>query len=429
MQSPHLSGWFRFAGKKVLLLQSPHGPFFQRVAHELCAAGAGAVYKINFNGGDFFYYSRDAIAFRGNLKEWPEFLTNYVRCQAIDCIMVFGDCRPIHIVAKKVASSLGLQFWVFEEGYVRPNFITLEQHGVNGYSQLPRHPKAYDVWADTQLQNEINVPKSFGVAAKCAMVYFTACALLWPLFWRYKHHRNLNILDGLYWVRSYWRKLRYAAKEANALVDLKPIGQRDFFLVILQVATDAQVAIHSSFESIEQFIVHTVNSFAQFVQTHPHRNEVLLFKHHPMDRGYTDYTALIRQLIGQQNLLDRVRYIHDKHLPTLLANAQGVVTINSTVGLSALYHGTPTIALGNALYSMKGLTCQAPLSEFWKAPMHFKPDANLHAKFRNYITTHTQINGSFYVSMLGANTKGLEWRTRAIHTALEATDLHEQAAK
>ncbi len=395
----------------MLLLQGPHGPFFQRVAHELRAAGASAVYKINFNGGDMLYYPQDAVAFRGSLSEWPAFLADFVKSHAIDCVMVFGDCRPVHSLAKQVAQSLGVKYWVFEEGYVRPNYITLEQHGVNGYSTLPRSRQTYDNWSDAELQAEQDVPGSFGAAAKYAMGYFTASAVFWPLFWRYKHHRDLTILDGLRWVRSYWRKLRYRAKEAQSLVDLKPAGQQDFFLVVLQVATDAQVAVHSPFESIEQFIADTVHSFAQFSQAEHSRKDILLIKHHPMDRGYTDYANLIQGLAQAHGLQSRIRYIHDQHLPTLLASAKGVVTINSTVGLTAIYHGAPTIALGTALYNMQGLTCQDPLSEFWKSPAHYKPDAQLHGKFRNYITLHTQINGNFYVPLPGTNPKSLPWKS------------------
>jgi capsular polysaccharide export protein len=414
MHLPRQGSWAQFAGKRVLLLQGPHGPFFKRVASGLHAAGACAVEKINFNGGDALYYPSQSVAYRGNLADWPAYIDAFVQQHRIDCIVAFGDCRPIHIEARTVAHARGVQYWVFEEGYIRPNFITFEQHGVNGFSCLPAERADYDAWPMLPLPDDAPVPPSFGLAAKYAMAYFTASTMAKPWFWRYQHHRDLHMLDGLYWVRSYARKMRYKSKEANALADLKPHGQGKYFLAVLQVASDAQVAVHSPYQSVAEFIVDTVRSFA----LHGPSDAVLVVKHHPMDRGYSDYTTLVNELMHTHQLTGRLRYIHDQHLPTLLENAQGVVTINSTVGLSALFHGTPVITLGKAVYDMAGLTCQVGLESFWRNPQAHKPDAELHAKFRNYVTAHTQINGSFYVELPESDAAGVRWRTMPALTAL-----------
>jgi capsular polysaccharide export protein len=406
MYSLQLGGWARFKGKSVLLLQGPHGPFFSRVARALSEAGARAVKKINFNGGDLFYYpSKDAFSYTAGLDTWPEYLDGFIKEHQIDCVVVFGDCRPLHAEARQVALMHKIQFWVFEEGYIRPHYITFEQHGVNGYSRLPLERNFYDDSVQTHIAPEHTVPSSFGIAAKYAMGYFTASALAWPWFWRYRHHRSLTMLDGLYWVRSYARKLHYRAKEAEYLDDLKPRSTGKFFLTVLQVASDAQVAVHSPYESIVDFILETIRSFANYAPD----DVVLLIKHHPLDRGYTDYTKVIDELSHAYNLHKRVRYIHDQHLPTLLANAEGVVTINSTVGLSALFHGTPVITMGKSVYSLPGLTCQVGLDLFWKEAGHHRPDALLHAKFRSYVTEHTQINGNFYVELPNADVAGVVW--------------------
>lgn len=405
MYAPNFGGWLRFTGKKVLLLQGPHGPFFNRVARALWGAGARDVKKINFNGGDQFYFPSSAHAYRGNLSDWSAYLDNFVQKHEIDCILVFGDCRPVHTVARTVAQARVVQYWVFEEGYIRPNFITLEQHGVNALSNLPTSRDAYDAWPHASLPDETPVPASFGLAAKYAMVYFTASALACRWFWRYQHHRRLTMLDGLCWVRSYWRKKYYQYKESKVLDDLKPNGGQTYFLVVLQVAMDAQVTVHSPFKSVAEFIVDTMKSFAQ----HAPADAVLLIKHHPMDRGYSDYSQLISVLSDTYQLRNRVRYIHDQHLPTLLAHTEGVVTINSTVGFSALFHGTPVITRGASVYSLPGLTCQDGIEAFWRSPQSFKPDPVLHTKFRNYVTVHTQINGNFYVKLPDSDAAGLRW--------------------
>ena len=87
--------------------------------------------------------------------------------------------------------------------------------------------------------------------------------------------------------------------------------------------------------------------------------------------------------------------VHDVHLPTCLKNAIGTITINSTVGLSSLYHKTPTITLGKALYDIEGLTCKGMhLNDFWRG--YKAPDTFLYKEFRWYLIQETQLNGSFY---------------------------------
>ena len=72
------------------------------------------------------------------------------------------------------------------------------------------------------------------------------------------------------------------------------------------------------------------------------------------------------------------------------------MVINSTVGLSALHHGTPVVAKGEALYDIEGLTAQCALDDFWKAPERWVPDRQLYQAFLAHLIHRTQLNGNFY---------------------------------
>ena len=64
--------------RKVLLLQGPVGPFFRNFARELEGNGF-QVYKINFNGGDrFFYHGKNTVDYQGSFGEWETWLERYV---------------------------------------------------------------------------------------------------------------------------------------------------------------------------------------------------------------------------------------------------------------------------------------------------------------------------------------------------------------
>lgn len=399
-----LEGIRAFAGKRVLLLQGPVGPFFARLASDLRAVGA-EVHKVNFHGGDWLYFRRGAMNYRGTMQQWPGWLEARMRALRIDVVFLFGDCRPIHRAAYEVATRLGVEVGVFEEGYVRPDYVTLERFGVNGFSRLPRLPDAYHE-PPPEPPPKHCVRNPYWTMVWYGMWYFTVGALGKPVFPNYVHHRPLDLREAFPWVRSAWRKLYYQWTERNAQEQLTQAASRRFYLVPLQVFNDSQITVHARAQSIERFIEATVESFAR----HAPAETLLVFKHHPMDRGYRDYTRLIAGLAERTGTVGRLLYIHDQHLPSLLDHARGVVVINSTVGMSALHHGAPTIVCGNALYDIPGLTFQGALDDFWEAALDARPDPSLYRRFRNYLVAQTQLNGNFYRRLkLPSSAAGLVW--------------------
>jgi capsular polysaccharide export protein len=403
-------GIHAFRGKRVLLLQGPVGPFFHRLAKDLSLAGA-QVFKVNFNGGDLFFFPAGAINFRGRMEEWPAFFEELLDSLDIDMVLLFGDCRPIHQVASEIVNRKGLDLGVFELGYIRPDYVTLERFGVNGHSKLPRNPAFYlNYTCRKNSDDPVPVGNTYWQSVLWACLYYLAASLLKPVFWRYVHHRPLTLREVLPWVGSIWRKVYYAVKEHGFAAKLMRDYSGWFFLVPLQVHNDAQVQVHSNYDSVAHFIRHTVASFAANA---PQRT-VLVIKHHPMDRAYHDYIGLIRELIAEHSLQNRCFYIHDQHLPSLLKHARGVVVVNSTVALSALFHKAPVKACGKAIYDMEGLTFQGPLARFWRQAHLSRPNRQLYLSFVAHLIHQTQLNGSFYKRIPGVIlATGLRWENRS----------------
>ena len=401
------SMWNGLSGRKVLLLQSPVGPFFTRLARDLRWAGAH-VCKINFNGGDLLFYPSDAIAFRGTPDEWPGFLRRVMVVREIDLVLLFGDCRPVHRVARQVVKQMGVELGVFEEGYIRPDYITFERFGVNGHSRLPRSPIYYLNREVEQVTEPMHVRDTFWWSALWAILYYAAAVACTPVFPHYRHHRRLSLLEVFPWFRSFARKRHYARREKSIANRLLGELSGRFFLAPLQVHNDSQIQEHSGF-TVERFIRYVVRSFASNAPLHTH----LVLKHHPMDRGYHDYTALLQRLAEEHGLEGRLHYIHDQHLPTLLKHALGVVVVNSTVGLSALFHGRPLKTCGEAIYDIPGLTYRGTLKEFWSAASDFSMDRELFRRFYRHLINTTQVNGSFYRRLdLPGSYAGLRWPRR-----------------
>jgi len=380
-----------FSGKHILLLQGPLGPFFRRLSRDLTANGA-RVSKVNFNGGDWLFYPTGAIQFKGRMEEWPAFLAGLLAELKIDVILLFGDCRPIHRCVRELAERAGVQLGVFEEGYVRPDHITLEGGGINAYSTLPRDKNFYLAYPIAQSSDPLKVGHVFWYATLWAVLYYLAGAILKPSFPHYHHHRRLAVREMFPWLRGLWRKCYYRIIERHVQHRLLTEYSGRFFLVPLQVYYDSQIRVHSNYPSIESFIHEVVSSFAKNADP----DLALVIKHHPMDRAYRDYTQLWESLSEGYGLQGRLLYVHDLHLPHVLPHARGVVVVNSTVGLSALLHDVPVKVCGRAIYDIPDITYSGRLKNFWReAPLH-KPDPTALQGFRAYLIEHTQLNGSMY---------------------------------
>lgn len=391
--------------RNVLLLQGPAGPFFSRFSRELQSRGFN-VHKINFNGGDaFFYRGRQAINYTGKLKHWEAYLERFITNKDIGRLYLFGDCRAYHRVAKKVAKRHQVRVFVFEEGYIRPDYITLEENGVNGHSAMMQTRISVRENEGKISAATLHPDGVFPRTAVYSIVYYLAAFARRGKFRYYQHHRGFSpLLEGSRWIVSAFRKWFFARKERHFLSEQLPPFEGNYFVCPLQVHCDMQVGVHSEYNSIEQFVGEVISSFATTAPS----NKALVFKHHPLDRGYKDYTVLFANLISEYGLQGRVFYVHDVCLPTLLRGAEGTVLINSTVGMSSLFHGTPVKALGRAIYDLPGLTFQRDLDRFWSAPGEV--DKAVFDRFREYLVTHNQINGSFYRRLKGvSNAAGLIW--------------------
>ena len=124
-------------GRNFLLLQGPHGPFFRQLGQLLEQTGAAA-WRVGFNGGDAFFWDNKArfIAHTESLETWPAALRKIIAEKSITDIVLYGDTRPVHAEAIKLARALDLRVHVFEEGYLRPYWVNYERGGANGNSRL-----------------------------------------------------------------------------------------------------------------------------------------------------------------------------------------------------------------------------------------------------------------------------------------------------
>jgi len=376
--------------RSFLFLQGPISNYFDRLGRTLIARGH-RVHRINLHFGDQVLWRLPATHFRGRFADWRGFVAGMLEEHQITDLVLHGDRRAYHIVAAEEARVRGIAVIVTDLGYVRPDWITLEYDGMTTYSRFPRDPAAIRALAaefpEPELGPRFHTP--FWLIALFDVAYNLALVFGRPLYPHYRYHsicHPFNEYAGWLWSRAkQWFTARATAVEKCRL----QAAPGSYFLVPLQLSTDFQIRAHSPFGDEREAVREIITSFAACGG-----GRKLVFVVHPLDNGLIGWSRLIARLARQCGVAEQVLVLHGGTPAELLRNAAGVVTINSTVGVTALQHGVPVKVLGNAVFDVAGLTCQATLDAFWRDPP--PPDPGLMAGFLRALIGTTQIKGGYY---------------------------------
>lgn len=366
--------------RHFLFLQGLPGPAFRMLARDLRNEGQ-RISRINLNGGDWFDWRiGDALSYRGRASGWAVWLRRYLQENHVTDIVLFGELRPRHQTAINLAAELGIQIFEFEEGFLRPNHVTIQrwiagERCAAGAGLDPSAP-------------ERPITASFKRRMRESTLYWVASTIAHPWYRHYQSHRLVPAwVEMFYWMR---RWLRRASENANSQGAIAAIGAAPFFLFPLQLDGDAQIVGRSSFASMKHALEKVLKSFS----SHAPQGTFLLIKRHPFDPDMADWAGQISELTGQWNMADRVCYVSRYDLEPLLNQCGGVVLVNSTVGPLALAKGKPVHAMGQAIYAQPGLTHSGELDEFWTQAQPPEPAA--YDGFVRDLKTQSQVNGGFH---------------------------------
>lgn len=380
----------RLPRRSFLFLQGPPGPFFWLLAQKIKERGC-EIHRINLNGGDKYDWPGEGTDYRGRMSRWALHVDKFMRENRITDLVLFGDCRPMHMAAHQMAKLRQINVHVFEEGYIRPNWVTLEPDGVNGHSRLSRDPE----WFLEQAKNLPPIPDlppitaSFRRRARDAYRYYyrVVTGRLLLRFPFYQAHRPGSILmEGLGWLWKFARQKHMARRSAEAL---ERIRQAPYFLFPLQLSSDYQIRTHSPFCNMKEAADYVFESFA----AHAPRDALLVVKEHPLECAFFDWRQFVEKRAKRLGIQGRLMHIADGDLAELARGSQGVVTVNSTSATFALADGVPVAALGSAIYAVQGITHQCLLDEFWQGPR--APDQAVYEAFRRVLHARCLVRGGF----------------------------------
>ncbi len=377
------------AKQHFLLLQMPCGAFGRQLDASLTAAGHSCT-RIAFNGGDALNaVGRPSIWYRQSLKDWPAWVVDFARGKGITDLVCYGDCRHYHRAAIEALKPLGVRVHVLEEGYIRPNWVTCERDGVNGYSRLTSTDVS-ELPPNSELPREQELKPSTSRYCFSAFVYYSATFFLKPIFPRYSPHRELGLVtEAALWVRRFFawplRRMRFRLTDAEIASLNKPMH-----MVLLQLNGDSQIKVHSDFKSVKHFVKFCIAEFSASGAT----DSILVIKNHPLDNGFLPLRRVIRRHAERHGMTGRVFFVDGGKLSQMLERSISAVAVNSTSCHHALLRGIPTLLLGRAVFNHPQIVSRMKMSEFFRLrPVKDQAD---YTSFIAHMIRTCQFNGSFY---------------------------------
>lgn len=384
-------------GRTFLFLQGPHGPWFARLAAMLRRSGA-ACWRVGFNRGDRAFWPEGSsyIPFRGTVEDWPGTFAALLAEKHVTDLVLYGDTRPIHARAVEIARARNITVHVFEEGYLRPYWITYERGGANGHSRLMDLTVA-DMRRALE-KADMDLPDAPARWGDMRQHVFWGALYHWFVltgFWDYRNfrpHRALTVRQEFLLYLKRLALMPFHALERRIATWRIRFSGFPYHLVILQLEHDASFRDHSPFTTMTEFLALVTDGFARGAAAHHH----LVFKAHPLEDGRVAMKREIYRLARAHGVAERVHFVRGGKLAGLLNQARSAVTVNSTAGQQVLWRSLPLKAFGRAVYSKPEFVSPQPIEQFFAQPI--RPDTRAYRDYRHYLLETSQVPGGFYSS-------------------------------
>jgi capsular polysaccharide export protein len=420
LRADSAQNWLDSVKPLIMLLQGPVGPFFQELQGDFVERGFDVI-KVNFNGGDLFFFNNsDVLNFRGSPSDWSVWLSAFIAKRRPAAIVLFGDGRPYHVEALRIAIENHLVSWCLEEGYIRPNYVTCERSGNNAQSLLRQSAAAR---TRSPITAEASIKSAFWITALYAATYTIAQTFLSAPFQNNIPHRNRPIaLECVRWAVNVWRKVVFYRDNRKLLTEIMNGRLRDYYVIALQVHDDLNLLRSGKGWDMERVVDEATRSFAE----HAPSGHRLLFKVHPLDRGHRPYRKMVARAARQRGCESRVTVVDDGPIGPMINHSDGLITVNSTSGLIALWQGRPLLVLGDAVYSTPALGTLPPRDSsemhlFWRRPRI--ADVTAVSAFLDRMRQESLIGGSFYLAPFRTMT------AEAVVNRIQSEFMNERIAK
>lgn len=265
-----------------------------------------------------------------------EYILGAVRCAhellfefSADLLIMHNHQRFMHAVFSAVAEKIGTKVIVFERGLFRPFTTTIDVGGVNADSSVK------DQWsASNNLVQKINFSNSRTNAfdsfrTRLRFLKFYVLILIESMF---------RISPAAYLPKKPSQLIRFVTNKISTKLSFcgypKVSIHKKFVVFALQLPSDTQLLLNSPWNSNMQLLFYINQALEEFAIT----SITFICTAHPLDDAiYSDFSHL--------------KFTRES-TASLLNNACGVLTVNSTVSIEALKQSGPICLLGQSGFNV-----------------------------------------------------------------------------
>lgn len=241
----------------------------------------------------------------------------------VDVAVFWNDIDVEHLVARDA----GVETVFLENGYL-PETLQIDSQGVNRNASYAdwTHEEVLDaapLWRpehDVEARAETVEPLDFSTQVR---------ALL-----RTRGHRG-----NFRWTVATELKKQFASIRRRFVDEDHVTLPEEYVFVPLQVHDDTQIRYNSPYvEDMHELVSLVVAAVRQVDESN-----TIVVKEHPQDLGRVDYGDL-------QEQYSDVTWLRRFPIDQVVAGAEVVVTVNSSVGMQALTQYVPVVAVGESFY-------------------------------------------------------------------------------
>lgn len=377
---------------RFLFLQGPLSTFYSDIAASLHAEGHEVV-KIQLCGNDINDWQHSgALNYQGRIEDFEDYLEASFTKPDFKSILLHGDRRPYHVAAIRWAKRHGIQIAVTELGYLRPDWMTIEEDAVSARSHFPSDPKEIRTIAE-QCPIPDWAPQFKDKESKRILqelrFSFLNLAYKWrfPNYQSHRPHHPLEVYSG--WLK---RKLSQKKRENESIALFQSLidQKQTFFVFGLQLSGDFQLRDHSPFKDNREVFEFVFRSFAN----HAPKDTILVIKPHPLEYQMHDILSALQTAAQKFNLKDRIKLIDGMSVGQLTKESLGFLSVNSSAGMESLGIQASTFCVMPTIYDVAGLTHAGTIDTFWTNAKI--PDQGLFEALKQAIAGTIQVRGTIY---------------------------------
>ncbi len=225
-----------------------------------------------------------------------------------------------------------------------PGRITVDLEGINHAGSLPKRPDFYLAWMDCHCDVD------------------------------HSHWRSMR--DGL--------SARVPSRsDISQVPAMKELRDRQYVFCPLQVPGDTQLTLFGDWSPSVEGLISSLHVASSALPAGWH----LRIKEHPSSRAPSEHLQRVARAAGERIEIDNCTDTFEQ-----VAHAGAVVTVNSSVGLQALFWDKPVINLGHAFWGIAGVSTKATstghLATLLSDPLALSYDARLRNAFMSYCNSH-----------------------------------------